>query len=101
MKSVWENGAAFIEKISYKSGDDTKTVFADLSGYIKKLKDGSYIVDQNALDKIANRDQRKATADAANKAIDDRLSKLTKAEDNLKKAREALAKLADDVYKRL
>ncbi|MBR4329815.1 MAG: hypothetical protein IKP71_08165, partial [Candidatus Riflebacteria bacterium] len=97
-QAQWENGAAFIEKISYKSGDDTKTVFADLSGYIKKLKDGSYIVDQNALDKIANRDQRKATADAANKAIDDRLSKLTKAEDNLKKAREALAKLADDVY---
>ena len=94
----WENGAQFLEKISYKVGDDTTTIFADLSYYVKKLKDGTYVVDQARLDKIANREQRKATADAANKAINDKVSKLNKAQENIKKAREALNKLADDVY---
>ena len=81
--------------------DDSKEsheAFADLAGYIK-IENGTYVVDQAQLNKIKDINQRKATAEAANKEIDDRLSKKYKAEDNITKAREALEQMSEELYK--
>ena len=82
------------------TGDDkeSREAFVDLAGYIK-FENGTYIVDQAQLNKIKDTNQRKATADAANKEIDDRLSKKYKAEDNIAKAQEALEKMSEELYK--
>ena len=102
-RAAFEAGNENIAQISYtgkdsEGKDSTVKVFADLSYYIKKLADGTYVVDQSAIDKISNRSQRKATAEAANKAIDERVSKRNKAQDNIEKAREDLEKFAQELY---
>ena len=99
-KAGYEN----IVQISYeiknsKGKKETVNRFADLSGYIKWDKaSGTYVVDQTALNKIKNRSQRKATAEAANKELNDRLSKKYKAQDNIEKAREELEKFSKTLY---
>ena len=92
-----EEGYESIAEISYKSGKKNKTELVDLAKYIKE-EDGTYVIDQATLDAVSNKDQRKAIADAANKEINDRLSKKYKAEDEIQKAQEAIEKMGEELY---
>ena len=99
MKSRYgAEGSENIAQISYKKGKKSKEEFVNLAGYIK-AQNGTYVVDQAALNSISNAEKRKAVADAANKEIDDRLSKKYKAEDAIEKAQEAIEKMAEELYK--
>ena len=72
----------------------------NLSKYINYDKDlDTYTINQAELNKIKSKNKKTAIKDAAQKRIDDNLSKRNTAEDNIAKAQEALDKLADDVYK--
>ena len=105
------------KEISYeeKTGDksENKKMTVKLANYIKyNSKEGTYEIRQDMLDKIglkgwtdgkgnkhpANQSLAQAIKDAAEKEINDRNSKLKTAEDNIKKAEEALEKLNNDVY---
>lgn len=92
-----EEGYENIAQISYKKGKKNKEELVDLAKYIKE-EDGTFVVDQSALDAISSKEQRKAIADAANKEIDDRLSKKYKAEDEIEKAQEAIEKMGEELY---
>ena len=95
---AYEQGADNIAQISYKKGKKEKTSYINLARFIKKDSTGAYVVSQKALNAVKGSDKRKAIADAANKEIDDRLSKKYKAEDAIEKAREALDKMGQDLY---
>ena len=96
-KAAYNKGAASAAKISYKSGKKSKEEIVNLAPYIK-MENGAYVVDQSKINKIKNKDKRKAIADAANKEINDRISKKNKAEDEIKKAQEALEKFSEELY---
>jgi len=96
-KEAYENNAGSAVKVSYKKGKKTKEEIVDLSAYIKE-ENGTFVIDQEAIDKVDNREKAKAIADAANKEIDDRLSKKYKAEDEIQKAQEALEKMGEELY---
>ena len=96
-KAAYNAGIASATKISYKSGKKSKEEIVNLAPFIK-AENGTYIVDQKLLDTISNVDRRKAIADAANKEINDRISKRNTAEDNIKKANEALEKMGEELY---
>ena len=95
---AYEQGADNIAQISYKKGKKEKTSYINLAKFIKKDSTGAYVVSQKELNAVKGSDKRKAIADAANKEIDDRLSKKYKAEDAIEKAREALDKMGQDLY---
>ena len=82
-----------------KKTKETKETNVNLSSFIKK-RNGTYLIDQKQISKIAKRNKSKAEAikDAAEKEINDRLSKRNAAQDRINEAREALKQLADDVY---
>ena len=87
--------------ISYKSGKDTKKEKVNLAGYIKYDKaSGTYIIDPNAINKAAskNKERAKAIKDVAEKTLNEKLGRKKTAEDNIKKAQDALDKLNDEVY---
>lgn len=93
-----EQGGAV--QISYtKGGKKKKTVNKTVAtaGYIKE-QDGTYIIDQAALNTVKNKDERKALKDALEKEINDRISKRNSAEDNIEKAQEALEKFSEELY---
>ena len=100
LKSKYKKGNVNIAEISYENDKGkSKKKFVNLAPYIKKDKvTGALQVDENALKKISNVNKRKAVAEAANKEIDDRTSKKTKAEDAIQKAQEALEKMGQDLY---
>ena len=91
------DGYENIAQISYKKGKKSKEEYVNLASYIK-AENGTYVVDQKALNKEKNVEKRKAIADAANKEINDRLSKKYKAEDEIEKANEALKKMGEELY---
>ena len=97
-KNAFKAGKGSGAQISYE-GKNKKTVtsYVNLAKYVKK-KDGTYIVDQKKISGIKDRNRAKAIADAANKEIDDRLSKKYKAEDAIAKAKEALNKMGEELY---
>ena len=73
--------------------------FVNLGGYIDyNAALDTYEINQAALDTIANLEQRKAIADAANQKLNDLLSKRNKAEEEIQKARDELDKTADTMY---
>jgi TP901 family phage tail tape measure protein len=73
--------------------------FVNLGGYINyNAALDTYEIDQAQLDAIANLEQRKAIADAANQKLNDLLSKRNKAEEEIQKARDELDKVADTMY---
>ena len=77
----------------------SKQEFVNLGGYIDyNAALDTYEINQAALDTIANLEQRKAIADAANQRLNDLLSKRNNAEDAIQKAREELDKVADTMY---
>lgn len=87
-----------------KKGKKTvkKSSKISLSNFISYDSDlDTYIINQKAIDSVAKKSKNKAQAikDAAQKLIEDNLSKRNTGIDNVEKAREALEKLADDVYK--
>ena len=87
-------------KQTIKWGKDKKESIS-LAGYIKKDKaTGAYTIDQAAINKVAKTDKEKATAirDAAEKEINDRVSKQKSAEDAIKKAQDALNELSNQMY---
>ena len=105
------------KEVSYEetTGDkkETKKMTIKLANYIKyNQQEGTYEIRQDMLDKIglkgwtdgngkkhpANQSLAQAIKDAAEKEINDRNSKLKTAEDNIKKAQEALEKLSNDIY---
>ena len=98
-KKAFKNNAPSAAKISYKAGKKgkTKEEIVNLAPYIKE-ENGTLVVSQDALKKIKNTDKRKAVADAANKEINDRLSKKYKAEDEIAKAQEAIEKFGEELY---
>ena len=100
LKSKYKKGNVNIAEISYENDKGkSKKKFVNLAPYIKKDKaTGALQVDENALKTISNVNKRKAVAEAANKEIDDRTSKKTKAEDAIQKAQEALEKMGQDLY---
>ena len=101
-RKAYNTGAASATKISYSTGKGkkkkTKEEIVSLSPYIK-AQNGTYVIDQKKINKIKNVEKRRAIADAANKEINDRLSKKYTAEDNIEKAREALEKMGEELYK--
>ena len=94
-----EQGGAVQISYSTGSGKKKKTVnkIVGTAGYIK-AQDGTYVIDQTKLNTIKNKEERKALADALNKEINDRISKRNKAEDDIKKAQEALEKFGEELY---
>ena len=77
-----------------KKGNSVK---ASLSKYISK-KDGTYVLNEDAINKVPNSKKRKAIKEAATKKVDDYLSKKYKAEDGITKAREELEKFGEQLY---
>ena len=96
-KKAYENNASSAAKISYKKGKKSKEEIVNLAPYIKE-EDGTLVVDQSVINTIKNKNKRKAVADAANKEINDRLSKKYKAEDEIQKAQEAIEKFGEELY---
>jgi len=97
------NGATpGVAQVSYStgSGDNKKTVdeLVNLAPFIKKDKTGAYVVDQGVLNSVKNQERRKGIADAANKEVNDLTNKRNKAEDEIKKAQEALEKMGEELY---
>ena len=94
-----EQGGAVQVSYTKKSGKKSKTVNKTVatSKYIK-AQDGTYVIDQAQLNKVKNKEERKALADALNKEINDRISKKNAAEDNIEKANEALEKFSEELY---
>ena len=93
-----EQGGAV--QISYSTGGKKKKTVNKIvatAGYIEE-QDGSYVIDQAKLNKIKNKEERKALAEALNKEINDRISKKNSAEDNIEKAQEALEKFGEELY---
>ena len=94
-----EQGGAV--QISYSSGSGKKkknvNKIVSTAGYIK-AQDGTYVIDQSRLNTVKNKEERKALADALNKEINDRISKRNKAQDDIKKAQEALEKFGEELY---
>ena len=105
------------KEVSYEetTGDkkETKKMTIKLANYIKyNQQEGTYEIRQDMLDKVglkgwtdgkgkkhpANQALAQAIKDAAEKEINDRNNKLKTAEDNIKKAQEALEKLSNDIY---
>ena len=104
-KAAYNSGAASAVQISYsyktgkkKKKSKTKNEIVNTAGYIVE-QDGTYVINQAALNKVKNVERRKALADALNKEINDRLSKKYSAEDNVKKAKEALEQMGEELYK--
>ena len=104
-KAAYNSGAASAVQISYsyktgkkKKKSKTKNEIVNTAGYIVE-QDGTYVINQAALNKVKNVEKRKALADALNKEINDRLSKKYSAEDNVKKAKEALEQMGEELYK--
>ena len=93
-------------EVTYKNGKKKTTTsttsqqeFVNLGGYINyNAALDTYEIDQAQLDAIANLEQRKAIADAANQKLNDLLSKRNKAEEEIQKARDELDKVADTMY---
>ena len=84
-----------------KKTTETKKGKVSLSSFIKYDKElDTYVIDQNAINKVAKKNKSKAQAikDLAENEINDRLSKRNTALDNIEKAQEALEKLSNDVY---
>ena len=84
-----------------KKSTETKKGKVNLSSFIKYDKElDTYIIDQQAINKVAKKNKSKAQAikDLAEKEINDRISKRNTALDNIEKAQEALEKLSNDVY---
>ena len=94
---AYEQGAENIAKISYKSGKKTKDEYINLADYIKE-EDGTYIIDQKALSAISSAEKQEAVKNAADKEINDRLTKRYKAEDGIEKAQEAIEKIGEELY---
>ena len=117
------NGNNFYTKkeVSYevtKKGEDkdtkeTRKMNVLLSNFIHYNKTyGTYEISQQAIDKIAlkgwkdgngvmqpaNQSLAQAIKDAAEKEINERNNRLKTAQDNIKKAQEALEKLSNDIY---
>lgn len=98
-KKQYKNGADNIVQVSYKKGKKQKTAYMNTAGYIYyDTASGSYQINENALKGIKNADKRKAFYDAAQKELNDRISKKNAAEDNIEKAREALEKFGEELY---
>ena len=100
LKSLDKKGKTSISYEVKKNGKKTtKKTSVNLGNYIKEY-DGTYIIDQKALNKVANKNKSKAEAikSAAEQKINDKLGKKNKAEDEIAKAQEALDKIADDIY---
>jgi len=104
-KAAYSSGAASAVQISYsyktgkkKKKSKTKNEIVNTSGYIVE-QDGTYVINQAALNKVKNVERRKALKDALEKEINDRLSKKYTAEDNIQKAKEALEKMGEELYK--
>lgn len=79
----------------------TKEGYVDLSKYIKyDSATGAYVVDPNAISKVAkkNKSKAKAISEAANKKIDEAQGRKNTAEDNIIKSREALEELGKKLY---
>lgn len=95
-KKAYLRGADNVIEVSY--GKDKK-VYENTAKYIKyDKKSGSYQIDQKAINKIKNRERRKATAEQINKELNDRISKRNTALDNINKAKEALDKFSQELY---
>ena len=105
------------KEVSYEetNGDkkESKKMTVSLGNYIKyNKKYGTYEIDQNQIDQVGlrgwkdgsgkqhggNKSLAEAIKQAAEKEINDRNSKIKTAEDNIKKAQEALEKVSNDVY---
>ena len=89
-------------QISYEVGKGnkkkTKNALINTAGYIQ-AKDNTYIINQKKLNKVTKKGgKRKALADALNKEINDRISKKNTAEDNIRKAQEALEQFSATLY---
>ena len=100
LKSLDKKGKTSISYDIKKNGKKTtKKTSVNLGDYIKEY-DGTYIIDQKALNKVANKNKSKAEAikSAAEQKLNDKLGKKNKAEDEIAKAQEALDKIADDIY---
>lgn len=72
----------------------------NLSKYVKKNGQGVWVIDPKAINRVGkrNKSEAKAIKEAANKYIDNRLSKINSAQDKLTKAREEATKLSNTVY---
>ena len=95
-----------------KESKETKKMNVLLSNFIHYNKTyGTYEISQQAIDKIAlggvdskgnkivaNQSLAQAIKDAAEKEINERNNRLKTAQDNIKKAQEALEKLSNDIY---
>lgn len=98
-KKQYKNGADNIVQVSYKKGKKQKTAYMNTAGYIYYDEaSGSYQINEKALNGIKNADKRKAFYEAAQKELNDRISKKNAAEDNIEKAREALEKFGEELY---
>ena len=96
------------QEISYevtkkdKKGKKTKETInktIDVSKYIKKVGD-DYIIDQKAINKVANKNKSKAESivSVVNRELNEKISNRNKAQDEIAKAKEAFEELANKVY---
>lgn len=102
LKKAYQADNAAVTQISYTKGKKgkTKNEFVDLSSYITVDKaTGAYQIDEKKIKGIKNADKRKAVVDAANKELNDRITKRNTAQDNWQKAEEALKKMGEELYK--
>ena len=91
--------------IKYKQGKKEKTSKVKLGNYIKyDPASGTYIIDQKKINKVAGskklggKARAQAIKEAAEKKINDKLSKRNKAEDAINKTKEALDKFGEQLY---
>ena len=98
-KAAYNKALPGTTQISYKSGKKTKDELINIADYVYfDSKSGSYQISQSKINKIKNKEKRKAVADAANKELNDRISKKNSAEDAIQKAQEALEKMGEELY---
>ena len=88
--------------IKYGKGNK-KSKDVKLSKYIKKDKDGTYIIDQKKLNKDAKNEKlgksyAKAVKEAIEKKLGTNIDRRNKAEDEMKKAQEAINKFGQELY---
>ena len=92
-------------KIKYKQGKKTKSVNIAIGDYITyDAESDSYIIDQARLNSLGKSKKKggkaaaKAVKEQAEQKINERLTKRNKAEDEIRKAQEALDKFGQELY---
>ena len=88
------------KKKGSKKTTETKKETVNIGKFIKQMEDGTYIIDQKAITKIAKKNKAKAEAikQAIEQRLNDKISKRNKALDEIEKAQDKLAEISNNIY---